>query len=474
MKLSDQMNTTSKEHKIWCLGIRNLCLRSGALGFAADPQTWAQQKQFTDNHNSSGYYKHIDPRLTLSLRVLMSELGRIKIPQLALYPPERGYPNCQVERTNKFKSYPWPYSFKTYHFTIPMLHINYGIATGAWTNVYSTFFSDETHALKGPIDTPSELSRVNGKYYTFPTGKNRLNYIDIGNNPAEWPVEIDLETPSAPTGLYTAMSRDLEIMNYDDFHRYLAYWMFYYPTITKDIRGGFGSTGDTKGPLQGNPFYISSRDDSFIGKGKVWKKYFGLDKGYKLTENLKLGWHSYYWKFTNVLRCHGQDYQQGYAYIENELWQELSVIRTRICNAGQRKRFKTFPFSSRPKHMLSGKTYVHESPIKQLSTIGQCRRTLDSYSQNQLVPGKKCPLCTKSLILPHVLASRSFGEEIMCVTCGYKALSNMHYIAVRNSTDNDDNCMWDPNIDMDAVLSPTIKIHQTLQSASTPGPKVTP
>jgi hypothetical protein len=334
-----------------------------------------------------------------------------------------------------------------------MIHINYGLAMGQCSNVYSVFFSNAWETIS-PFTHSKDMELVGGRYLTFPTGKNYVDNVALGDHPATWPVELDF-TDNDDVDIYLVSGSGAQgQLDLDAFRRYLAYWLIYYPVILRNVRGyNYGSAGNTSGAYQGHLKYFSNKDDAFVGKGAVWAKLFGLTTGYTLADNLVSGWGGL-WHFTNTsgyLR-EVREHQTGYAGITDELWQELAVIRSMISREKCAKAFKSFPFSSRSKQSGMGRTLIHEGPIRKLSYISQMRYKLDTMSRTEIVPDKKCPLCTKELILPKVLAERTFNEEIMCVSCGFKALNNIHYLSVKNVRSEEDNCMWFTDIDMDVVL----------------------
>jgi len=339
-----------------------------------------------------------------------------------------------------------------------MLHVNYGLAFQTCCNLYSVFFSNAWETVT-PFNSPSLLTLVAGKYRTFPTGKNVLSKEDIFNYPAPWPVDMDILDQTEDNDLdnyFVAGTGPQSPMPFDAFHRYLAYWSLYYPTVTRKISGyDCGSAGDTRGIHQGYTKYVSLKDDTFVGTGRVWQRYYGVSKNLAYGKDATLGWVDSNWRYATD---RGLDYQIGYQGINDSLWQELTVVRAAIAKSKQRKEFKFYPFSSTPKRKDFGRTKIHEAPIKKLSFISQCSLKLIQMSKTVEVDGAKCPMCKGRLVLPKVLANASFSNETMCISCGFKALNNLHYLACKNINPDEKNCMWFNDVDMSEVLSDEAKI----------------
>jgi hypothetical protein len=465
VKLRSKYTTNYSDYSTWHIGKKHLCLRAGTKGFVCEGDAWADYGFFGESSDHFGYFKTIDPSLGLCLRVFTSELGRVKIPQLALYPPVAGYPSCAPESTLNFKRGKWPYRYDRYHFVIPMIHVNYGIATAKACNGYSVFFSNAWEK-KDPFQNYNELKSL-GKYLLFPTGVNDVTAEHLAKYPAPWPVEMEFTDDDAIDVYLVAGTGPQDVMPYDAFCRYLAYWYLYYPVVAKNVRGyPFGASGGTRGPFQGYLKYYSYKDDAYVGTGKVWQKYFGTSESMGLLPNLTLDWGTTSWEYEKIGFGGGRDYQLRYYGISDELFQELAVIRSMIEKFGKRRQFKFFPFSSKPKMLQVGRSKIKELELRKFSFISQAAFAMNKRSELKLIGDRKCPLCQDNLWLPKVLAERTFTEDIMCMSCGYKALSNLHYLAVKNVRPNEDNCMWCPDIDMGAVLNDRVRVQSCVGADS--------
>ena len=465
MKINGNISTDYGDLSSWNFGTDNLCLRAGTQGFICKSADWKDFSFFPDNSNDPEYFKPIDPKMDLCLRVFVKDLGDFKIPQLSLYTPELGYPLCAPDKTSYFRTGGMNHIRNRFFFTIPMLHVNYGLAFKRLSNTYTVFFSNAWD-VQTPFSNSSKMTIIRGKYSTFPTGKNVLDTNTLYNNPATWPVDDIEDTNNLELDTYFVSGTGAQDpMPKDAFDRYLAYWLLYYPVILKKVRGYVaGSAGDIYGAIQGYFKYLSPKEDAFSGQGQVWRNYFGIKRKYNLLKGSSTKWLTHNWNYKSN---RGFDYQLQYTSISPELWQEMAVIRAAITKSKLKKKFTAFPFSSRPKNVDFGRTKIHEADIKKLSLIIQAAHKMSSWSKVEVVDGKKCPMCLGELLLPKVLASNIYNTNIMCISCGYKALNNMHYLACKNISPLADNCMWFSEIDMDEVIGERAKIKVGANSKQT-------
>mgnify|MGYP003666474462 FL=1 len=431
MKINGNISAHYLETDLWNFGKDNLCLRAGTQGFVCDGiSEWNKISSFPDNSDDPEYFKPIDPDMGLCLRVFTRDLGKLKIPQLALYTPELGFPLCTPEQTAYYRKGGLEYVYDRFFFTIPMLHINYGLAFKRCSNMYTVFFSN-AYNTKTPFSDASKMTTVGGKYSTFPTGKNILDTNELYNHPATWPVEMDLTDDDALDLYFVSGTGPQDPMPHEAFQRYLPYWMLYYPVILKKVKGYVaGSAGNTVGAMQGYFKYLSPKEDAFSGDGNIWRRYFGIRKKYNIHQGHKAEWEKQNWNYKSK---RGFDYQLKYSGISDNMWQELAVIRATIGRSRLKKKFSSFPFTARPKSKSFGRTKIHECDIRRLSLISQSAFKMNSWSQTEVV-------------------------DVMCITCGYKALSNMHYLSCKNISQLADNCMWFNDIDMNEVIGERAKI----------------
>jgi hypothetical protein len=433
---------------------KNLCARAGLFGFICDKEKWRAYSNI--NTNDPGNLKCVDTVLSLCLRVYPGDLkGKLKIPQLALYPPVTGYPSCMPEFTTKFKqSLKWPYSYEKHFMVIPMLHVNYGLLYGKCLNNYSLFFSNNFEE-NYPLDTFDGMSKI-GNYWSYSTGINHLDSKKLNECPATWPEDMDLTDDDDLDLYFCSTAYTSGLMDYDAFHRYLAYWMLYYPLGFRKIRGyPYGCAGNLTGPFQGYLHYFSDRDDTFTGEGRVWKMYYGISKDMSLKQEHASGFQGTSFTFSDFNKFGSQNYQMRYMGVKDELLHEMAVIRAAIIAKGKRKQFSNYPFKSQSKRWDLGRSMIEESVLRKLSFISNCRYKMTQAAKTTEIKDKKCPSCSGKLYLPKILSSSTEKNNVVCIICGYKALANIHFLAAKTVNSKEINCMYYHDIDMESIVGKT-------------------
>ena len=443
------------------------CKRSGVMSFRRD--TLDSWKASPLGRDAASFDKFVAPYIepTDSIRVFFRDLGGeacspgYKVPQMAMYTPESGFPLCSSAKVRQFKmSGSWPSKAKRFFVTIPVPHIYRALYGHDHADHQLTVFDTVMPAFE-----PADLTTPNAPHreaYGKPTQITLPYVTDVNLRDC---IDTDglLPQPPAPEGedtehwfntwIYNNWGDSMSMpermaardfthglpLSEEEFEAYLAYWMLLYPNkYILSKAQAYGSTGtapDEIAACQGFIRYTpnSYNEDYFYGKNRPLSHAFELQNplpmfGTKTSYERAEGSIKEYLSYVDAKAQGFYVNYEPYPWVSSKTLLHMGIVRSYLDKTCTNN-FNSYLFKA-PRY--SHRSATHKLPtkvVKTLSDIMRYKGILDSGAELVEVSGRHCQKCGEQLVIPKLLKDMSPNlDKVVCYPCGAKYLANLVYL----------------------------------------------